>query len=215
MMGWITTLRVLMGRDGGRIVRLDRDLEGLLALDECAWLYRSALGRREIVEIGSYRGKSAVLLALGSAACRGVVTAIDPHFTGEDVPRMQFDGEDRRVLQEQLRRHGVASRVHEVVLTSREALREWDGRPIDLLWVDGDHSEEAVAFDLGEWGRFVGPGGLVAAHDYPRSARRSGRFPGVKLAWDRLMTRENGWGPTRRVRRIVWAQRLGATDTAK
>lgn len=209
-MGWITTLRVLAGRDGRRILRLDHDLEGLLALDECAWLYRSARGRREVVEIGSYRGKSAVLLALGSASSGGIVTAIDPHLTGDDDPRMRFENEDRRILLEQVGRHGVAGRVREMVMTSREALREWDGRAIDLLWVDGDHSEEAVAFDLGVWGGFVRPGGLIAAHDYPRRGKRSGRFPGVKRAWDRLITRENGWGPTRRVRRIVWAERIGA-----
>lgn len=206
-MGVLTTWRVLAGRDGRRIVRLHRELEGLISVDECAWLYRSARGCREVVEIGSYRGKSAVLLALGSAACAGRVTAIDPHFVGKDTPTVQFDSEDRRVLREQAERHGVTGRINEMVMTSRDALREWDGRAIDLLWVDGDHSEEAVAFDLTEWGKLVRPGGLIAAHDYARKQDRPQRFLGVKRAWDRLITPERGWVRGGAVRRLVWARR--------
>jgi hypothetical protein len=51
-------MRVRVGAGGGEVLRLHDDLEGMLAVRESAWLYRAARGGHEIVEIGSYRGKS-------------------------------------------------------------------------------------------------------------------------------------------------------------
>jgi predicted O-methyltransferase YrrM len=205
-MGLRSTIHVLLGPGGREIVRLHRELEGMLSLKESAWLYRAARGRREIVEIGSYRGKSCVIMARGSLAGGGAgaqITAIDPHAVGRDSPRFEFHQKDRAVLLDAVGRHGVGRLVNEMVMTSREALERWDGRAIDLLWVDGDHSYEAARFDLEAWGEFVRPGGVAAAHDY------SERFPGVVRAWDEVMTEARGWGRTRRVRSLVWAVRRG------
>lgn len=199
-MGVITEMKIRLGAHGSEILRLHKRLDGMLAVSESAWLYRSAAGKREIVEIGSYRGKSCTLLAKGCAAVGGRVTAIDPHIIGKGTTRYGTEGEDRRLLLETIRREGVAERVTEMVMTSREALAAWDGRAIDLLWIDGDHSEEGAAFDIEAWGALVRSGGIMAAHDYTRRK-------GVRAAWDRLVTRERGWGPTKGVRSIVWAQR--------
>ncbi|KAF0127066.1 MAG: cephalosporin hydroxylase-like protein [Elusimicrobia bacterium] len=40
-----------------------------------------------------------------------------------------------------------------------------DGRKLDLLFIDGDHSYEAVKRDYDTYARFVKPGGVVAFHD--------------------------------------------------
>jgi predicted O-methyltransferase YrrM len=199
-MGWFSRMRVRVGAGGGEVLRLHDDLEGMLAVRESAWLYRAARGGHEIVEIGSYRGKSCVLLAKGCQSAGGRVTAIDPNIVRRDNPRLEFDGEDRRTLLAAIERHGVKDRVNELVMTSRDAISRWDGCPIDLLWVDGDHSEAEARFDIEKWGAFVRPGGIMAAHDY-------GRFPGVNAAWDRLATRKRGWEAGAPVRTIVWATR--------
>ena len=199
-MGMLTELKIRFGPSGSEILRLHRRLDGMLAASESAWLYRSAMGKREIVEIGSYRGTSCTLLAKGSAVVGGRVTAIDPHIIGKGTDRYGTDGEDRRLLVETIKAEGVAERVTEMVMTSREALAAWDGRQIDLLWIDGDHSEAGAAFDIEAWGALVRKGGIMAAHDYTRRK-------GVRAAWDRLVTRERGWGPTKGVRSIVWAER--------
>lgn len=202
-MGWSSRLRVRLSRGGAEILRLYDSLEGMLSAREAAWLYNAGRGSREIVEIGSYRGKSLCLMGRGAiAAGHGGstrITAIDPHIVGKDNPRFDFHAKDRDTLLEQARRSGVDHMLRELVMTSREAIAHWDGRPIDLLWVDGDHSYEAAKFDLEAWGRFVRTGGAVAAHDYTR------RFPGVIQAWDETITAKNGWGPTRRIRSLVWS----------
>lgn len=186
---------------GGReIIRLHRTLEGMLSLKEAAWLFRAGGRASRIVEIGSYRGKSCVImargsLALGDGAAR--IIAIDPHLVGKDSPRFDFHQRDRAVLQSAVCSFGVEHMVTEMVMTSREAFEKWDGSAIDLLWVDGDHSYEAARFDLESFGSLVRPGGVVAAHDY------SARFPGVVRAWNEVMTASRGFGPTKRVRSLV------------
>lgn len=39
------------------------------------------------------------------------------------------------------------------------------GRPVDFLFIDGDHSLEGVTADFDEYGQLVTPGGLIAFHD--------------------------------------------------
>ncbi len=58
-------------------------------------------------------------------------------------------------------------------------------KPIDLLFVDGDHNEAGVRADIVNWAPRVKPGGLVAFHDYGNN-----HLPwcaGVKIAVDALM----------------------------
>jgi len=42
------------------------------------------------------------------------------------------------------------------------------GRPIDFLFIDGDHSEAGVEADFLRYGRWVRPGGAIAFHDIAR-----------------------------------------------
>ena len=47
---------------------------------------------------------------------------------------------------------------------SDEAVRSWTA-PIDFLFIDGDHSYDAVRTDWEDWHGFVAPDGRVAFHD--------------------------------------------------
>ncbi|MBI4716909.1 MAG: class I SAM-dependent methyltransferase [Planctomycetes bacterium] len=141
-------------------------VEGQISAEECRLLYDlAAAAPGAIVEIGSYRGRSTVALALGSRAGNGAaVFAIEPHepFTG--VLGGRFGPDDRVAFFENLLRCRVVDLVHLVGLPSQAAVRAWD-RPIGLLWIDGDHSLEAVRGDFSLWGAHVIPGGLIALHD--------------------------------------------------
>lgn len=196
---WIRRQRVRIGPDGARVLALHDDLEGKLSFEESAWLFHAARGMRRIVEIGSFRGKSCVLLALGSRETGGHVTAIDPHVNFANA-KSSFDMSDHDAMVDALRRHGVAERVTKLVATSEGALPQWDGGPIDLLWVDGDHNYPAVKFDLEAWGKFVRVGGIIAAHDYKH-------LEDVRRAWRDVVEADPRWGPSRFVRSIAWARR--------
>lgn len=121
-----------------------------------------------MVEIGSFRGRSAIVLASASGDDVQLVT-IDPH-GGNDRGPQQLDGfveEGERDHQEyvaNLARAGVTSKVRHVRLPSQEALGEVD-EPVDLLYIDGAHRYQPALADIRRWGDRVAPGGTLLIHD--------------------------------------------------
>ena len=135
-------------------------------LGDSAWalygLVRS-MKPRVCVEIGSARGRSAchIGLALRENGA-GRLYAIDPH---RETAWNDSDSKDTyRALLRNIRRLGLAHYVEVIRRDSAEAAREWT-RPIDLLFIDGDHSHEGVRRDWEAFVRFVAPFGLVVFHD--------------------------------------------------
>jgi hypothetical protein len=141
--------------------------DGQMTSDEATLLYELARAARggSIVEIGSFHGKSTVALALGARAGGGAaVHAVDPFvpFTGALGGR--FSPADKTVQLRNLLLADVAEQVWLLHTTSLQAARGWR-EPIALLWVDGDHTYEAVSADLAAWSPFVVPEGRIALHD--------------------------------------------------
>lgn len=200
----IRKIRLRLKPYGSRALHLHDQLEGQLSIEETHFLLTRARNMRTIVEIGSYRGKSCALLALGSAP-NGHVTAIDPHLSTTGAGATNYNAIDERVFHETMTRHNVTDRVLHIVQTSHEARSHWpNDKPIDLLWIDGDHSYEGLTTDLTDWAPLVRPGGLLAAHDYTH--RES-----VRDAWRDYFSIVDGWhaSPDKpsRVRSIAWAAR--------
>lgn len=121
-----------------------------------------------VVEIGSYQGRSTIVLAAAVAAGVDVV-AIDPHAGNDRGPRQlsgsPAEGErDHRAFLANLARSGLEASVCHLRQTSREALPAVDG-PVDLLYVDGSHRFRPASEDLRSWGGRVPPGGTLLVHD--------------------------------------------------
>jgi hypothetical protein len=121
-----------------------------------------------IVEIGSFRGRSAIVLARGARP--GVeVVCIDPHLGSDRGPqeiaaRPALGEEDLAAFRTNLERAGVDDRVRHVRDFSALALRAFDG-PVDLLFVDGAHRFGPARADLVRWGARVPDGGRMLVHD--------------------------------------------------
>jgi len=117
-------------------------------------LARRVEGRGVILEIGSWKGKSTICLALGSRAARGVrIFAVDPH---ADYRFGDFKAN--------IERAGIADLVTPIASLSQAAADEFN-EPIELLFVDGSHEEELVRQDFDKWVPKVVDGGWVAFHD--------------------------------------------------
>jgi predicted O-methyltransferase YrrM len=147
------------------------DVEGWLTEDQARRLHAVAAALEppgRIVEIGSFRGRSTIVLA--SAAPEGVeVVAIDPHAGTDRGPReIETDaatGEsDHERFLANLARAGVGERVRHVRSFSQDALAEVDG-DIDVLYVDGAHRYGPARDDIASWGARVRPGGTMLIHD--------------------------------------------------
>ena len=136
-----------------------------------------------IVEIGSYRGRSAIVL--GAAAPDGVdVVAIDPH-AGNDRGPQQIDGtadegqQDNDLFRANLEAAGVSERIRHVRKPAADALGDVDG-PVHLLYVDGAHRYGPARDDIRDWGDQLDEGGTLLIHDSFSSV-------GVTLALVRLL----------------------------
>jgi len=141
------------------------------------------------VEIGSFRGRSAIVLASGAPEGSAVV-CIDPHLGSDRGPQeLRADhalGEqDHAAFRGNLARAGVAHAVHHVRERSQAAHGTVPG-PIDVLFVDGAHRYGPARADLRDWGGKVAPGGRLLVHDAFSSI-------GVTLALLRTVVFDPSW----------------------
>jgi tetratricopeptide (TPR) repeat protein len=121
----------------------------------------------QIVEIGSYKGRSTCWLASASKeAGREQVTAVD-HFKSPILrPDLPADQEWTSLdhFMENIRNMGLEEYVSVVASDSETAIQSWN-RPIRLLFIDGDHSYEASKVDFECWSPYVIQKGYVVFHD--------------------------------------------------
>jgi predicted O-methyltransferase YrrM len=151
---------------------------------------------RTVVELGTWRGASAIAMARVVRRWGGTVTCIDT-WTGDaihggtSVDGVTFErtpGAPAMIAEcaANLIAAGVQASVRLIPATTIEAARAWRD-PIDFLYIDADHSFSAVLADLETWIPFVRRGGIVAGDDYGNPA-----FPAVRQAWD-YVEREHGF----------------------
>ncbi|HEV7176995.1 MAG TPA: class I SAM-dependent methyltransferase [Solirubrobacteraceae bacterium] len=173
-------------------LRLIDGVEGWLSEGQARMLWDCAREVRapgRIVEIGSFRGRSMIVLA--SAAAPGVeLVAIDPH-GGSDRGPQEIAADARRgdadndAFESNLSRAGVRDRVRHVRMFAREAVGEVAG-DIDLLYIDGAHRYQPVREDIELWGARVAPAGTMLMHDAFNAI-------GVTLAQLRLLLLSSTW----------------------
>lgn len=142
------------------------DPEGWLTGAQAARLReRAAAAGGQIVEIGSFRGRSTTVLA----AAGGSVVAIDPH-AGSDRGPQEIGADASRgnadydAFHANLAAAGVADRVRHVRSMSGDAHGDVSGE-IALLYVDGAHRFRPARDDVASWGARVRPGGVMLVHD--------------------------------------------------
>lgn len=153
-----------------------RQLEGWCSeykastLMDLVWLTRP----KTIVEIGVFGGKSLVPMgyAIKALGNEGTVYGIDPW-----SPQASAEGQDGgnaeywknldhdkilRDLQEKISLFNLSSHINLIQATSEKADPIEN---IDILHIDGNHSDEASYQDICKWGPLVRKGGMIIFDD--------------------------------------------------
>lgn len=155
---------------GAEFDALMTSLRGGITLAEARLLRRLASEVQQgcIVEVGSFRGKSAVALAFGvrdqDMTQRPAIYCIEPHRTFTGFYGGEFGPADRGAFYEAMGRTGAFNEAALVNLTSEDVTPVWN-QPVGLLFIDGDHRYPGVKRDFECWDRHVRVGAIVAFDD--------------------------------------------------
>jgi glycosyltransferase involved in cell wall biosynthesis len=180
--------------------RIDRDalissmrkIEGWLLEQEADLLARTlARAMREagpshaVVEIGSYAGRSTLILAgtVRALEPQATVFAVDPHL-GEVGAIDSAIGFERKpgtlpLFLDNMSKAGLLGSV--TVIPQRSFEVQW-ARPVSFLYVDGLHDRLSVAQDVAHFVEWLLVGAYIAFHDCSET------FPGVQQCVENLLT---------------------------
>jgi predicted O-methyltransferase YrrM len=142
------------------------------------------------VELGTWLGASAIPVARAIRSWGGTLTCVDT-WAGDVRPPAPSERTAAPWMLVSCARYlieaGVGAHVRLIPSTTIDAAATWS-QPIDYLYVDADHSYDAVRADLEAWVPHVRAGGLMLGDDYGHRL-----FPGVRQAWDEYATAHGLW----------------------
>ncbi len=154
-----------------------------------------------VVVIGSGFGFSVVTLALGlNDNGEGTLSFVDPSYSlVKNGPLQTIGGTSQWNEPEKVRAHfsrfGVESRVEHYKMTSEAFFTDYASRdlpPIDIAFIDGNHSYDDVRHDFVAAMRHMRKGGFILLHDTNIYVREFVGHAGVKK-WLREIQRETEW----------------------
>ncbi|MFJ2732126.1 MULTISPECIES: class I SAM-dependent methyltransferase [unclassified Streptomyces] len=154
--------------------------KGFMPTDEGLALYAAAVtaGRLglPLLEVGTYCGRSTILLA--DAARRAGVTALTvDHHRGSEEQQPGWEYHDPETVDPEiglmdtlptfrrtLHRAGLEDHVVALVGRSPQIAALWN-TPLGLVFVDGGHTDEHAGADYEGWAPHLAEGGLLVIHD--------------------------------------------------
>jgi len=124
-------------------------------------LAEMAVGCRRIVELGSYHGRSTRAM-LDSSQAR--IWCIDSWNLPKDRHGRGVSDIDLQIFLDNIR--DVRDRVVVLRMITRGAAGLLPKGCFDLVFIDADHSYEAVKFDIIHYAPLLRPWGILCGHDY-------------------------------------------------
>jgi hypothetical protein len=125
------------------------DIEGWMSPTELQWLYERAKEMQNVVEVGSWKGRSTHALLSG---CKGTVHAVD-HFKGSLTERQttHLEALVENVYTQFLANVGHFKNLKVIAEDSAIAASQFADRSVDMVFLDGDHSRSGCLADIKAW----------------------------------------------------------------
>ncbi|MGW6776115.1 class I SAM-dependent methyltransferase [Streptomyces sp. NPDC055037] len=175
-----------------RILAAFEAAKGFMPVHEGLALYAAAteagaLGL-PLLEIGSYCGRSTLLLAAAAREAGTVAVTVD-HHRGSEEQQAGWEYHDPSVVdpdtglmdtlptfRRTLRAAGLEDAVIAVVGRSPQVAKVWGG-PLGLVFIDGGHTDEHANGDYEGWAPRLAEGGLLVIHDVFPDPAAGGQAP--------------------------------------
>jgi predicted O-methyltransferase YrrM len=129
-----------------------------------------------LLEVGTYCGRSTILLADAAREAGTVVVTVD-HHRGSEEQQPGWDYHDPETVDAEvglmdtlptfrrtLHKAGLEEHVVAVVGRSPQVAKVWGGKA-GLVFIDGGHTDEHATNDYEGWAPHVAEGGLLVIHD--------------------------------------------------
>lgn len=174
-----------------RLFTLAEQVIGFMPADEGRALYDAGVRYLDGgvgVEIGTYCGKSTVMLGAAAQETGSVLYTVDHHH-GSEEHQVGWEYHDATMvdpvtglfdtlptMRHTLDAAGLDEHVVAVVGRSPVVARGWR-MPLRLLFIDGGHTEEAAQRDFDGWARWVEVGGALIIHDVFPDPNDGGQAP--------------------------------------
>ncbi|WP_326697263.1 class I SAM-dependent methyltransferase [Streptomyces sp. NBC_01754] len=141
-----------------------------------------------LLEVGTYCGRSTILLAAAARAA-GVSALTVDHHRGSEEQQPGWEYHDPSVVDPELglmdtlptfrrtlHRAGLEEHVVALVGRSPQVAALW-ADPLGFVFIDGGHTDEHATGDYEGWAPKVADGGLLAVHDVFPDPADGGRAP--------------------------------------
>ncbi|WP_030243633.1 class I SAM-dependent methyltransferase [Streptomyces sp. NRRL S-350] len=166
---------------------------GFMPVDEGLALYAAAVAAARdtglpVLEIGTYCGRSAILLAAAAREAGTVALTVD-HHRGSEEQQPGWEYHDATLVDPEVglmdtlprfRRalHAAGLEEHVVALVGRSPrIAALWGRPLGLVFIDGGHTDEHATGDYEGWVPHLAPEGLLVVHDVFPDPADGGQAP--------------------------------------
>ena len=154
--------------------------KGFMPVGEGLALYAAAVEAGglglPLLEVGTYCGRSTILLADAAREAGVTVLTLD-HHRGSEEQQPGWDFHDPETVDPEiglmdtlptfrrtLHKAGLEEHVVALVGRSPQISRIW-GTPLGLVFIDGGHTDEHANGDYEGWAPHVAEGGLLVIHD--------------------------------------------------
>lgn len=141
-----------------------------------------------LLEVGTYCGRSTILLADAAREAGTVAVTVD-HHRGSEEQQPGWEYHDPAVVDPEvglmdtlptfrrtLHRAGLEDHVVAIVGRSPQVAAVWGGE-VGLVFIDGGHTDEHATGDYEGWAPHVAEGGLLVIHDVFPDPADGGQAP--------------------------------------
>ncbi|AWZ06790.1 MULTISPECIES: class I SAM-dependent methyltransferase [unclassified Streptomyces] len=166
--------------------------KGFMPVGEGLALYEAAAGAARLglplLEVGTYCGRSTILLA-DAAREAGVSALTVDHHRGSEEQQPGWEYHDPTVVDPEvglmdtlptfrrtLHRAGLEEHVIAIVGRSPQVAAAWGGK-LGLVFIDGGHTDEHATGDYEGWAPHVAMGGTLVIHDVFPDPADGGQAP--------------------------------------